>query len=160
MKKVILAARQRKIPIIFLRVAFRTGHPEANLNNKLSAGIAKQGALLESSHGSEVHDQLKPEEGDIIITQKRLSAFTGTELEIILRSKGVNRIVLTGISTSGVVLSTLRHSADNDYDNTVLSDCCGDRDDSLHDLLISKIFPRQALILTGDVWITNLEKNI
>jgi nicotinamidase-related amidase len=60
--------------------------------------------------------------------------------------------VLTGISTSGVVLSTLREAADKDYQITVLSDCCGDIDDEVHRVLTTKIFPRQADVLTVQEW--------
>jgi nicotinamidase-related amidase len=60
--------------------------------------------------------------------------------------------VLTGISTSGVVLSTLREAADKDYQITVLSDCCADMDDEVHRVLTTKIFPRQADVLTVQEW--------
>lgn len=67
----------------------------------------------------------------MIVTQKRGSAFAGSNLELILRSKGIRHLVLTGIATSGMVLSTLRE-ADKDFQITVLADCCADGDEEVH----------------------------
>jgi hypothetical protein len=50
--------------------------------------------------------------GDLIVTKRRVSAFTGSDLEVVLRAAGTEHLVLTGIATSGVVLSTLRQAAD------------------------------------------------
>jgi nicotinamidase-related amidase len=64
----------------------------------------------------------------------------------------VQHLVLTGISTSGVVLSTVREAADKDLRLTVLSDCCADNDDEVHQVLMNKVFPRQAEVISLDNW--------
>jgi len=64
--------------------------------------------------------------------------------------------VLTGLSTSGVVLSTVREAADKDFRLTVLSDGCGDMDNEVHTVLLTKVFPRQAEVLTTAEWIAVL----
>ena len=64
--------------------------------------------------------------------------------------------MLTGIATSGVVLSTLRQAADLDFELTVLSDACADRDDEVHRVLTEKVFPRQALVTTVADWASSL----
>ena len=87
-----------------------------------------------------------------IVTKRRVSAFTGSDLEVVLRAAGVDSLVLTGIATSGVVLSTLREAADRDYDLTVLADCCGDSDPEVHRVLTEKVFPRQAEVTTVADW--------
>jgi len=61
-------------------------------------------------------------------------------------------MVLTGIATSGVVLSTVREASDKDYQLTVLADACGDGDEEVHRVLVEKVFPRQADVLTTDEW--------
>ena len=71
-------------------------------------------------------------ETDVVVTRRRVSAFTGSDLEIILRAKNIDHLVLTGISTSGVVLSTVREAVDKDYLLTVVSDLCADRDEEVH----------------------------
>ena len=69
-----------------------------------------------------------------------------------LSAFGISHLVLTGIATSGVVLSTLREAADKDYRITVLSDCCADRDEEVHRVLTTKVFPNQADVLTVAEW--------
>ncbi len=68
---------------------------------------------------------------------------------MILRANDIETIVMFGIATSGVVLSTLRHAADADYRLIVLKDCCSDRDAEVHRVLTEKVFPRQATVITA-----------
>jgi Isochorismatase family len=86
------------------------------------------------------------------VVKKRVRAFSGSDLEVLLRSMGVNHLVLTGIATSGAVLSTLREAADRDYELTVLSDACADADEEVHRVLIGKVFPRQAEVIAVEEW--------
>ena len=145
-------ARKNKIPVIYVVIGFRKGYPEASPNNKSFAAI-KSGAMnLDMEDAFKVHDSVAPESSDIIITKKRTSAFTGSDLEVVLRAQEIKHIVLTGIATSGVVLSTLREAADKDYIISVLSDCCADRDEEVHRVLTTKIFPRQAEVWTVEEW--------
>jgi nicotinamidase-related amidase len=70
-------------------------------------------------------------------------------METVLKAKGVTHLVLMGIATSGVVLSTVRWAADADYEITVLADCCADADDEVHRVLTQKVFPRQATAVSA-----------
>jgi nicotinamidase-related amidase len=150
--KAVQTARSNIIPVLYVVVGFRKGYPEANPNNKSFAAL-KSGAMnLDTEEGTAVHESVAPQPGEIIITKKRVSAFAGSDLEVILKSFGINHLVLTGIATSGVVLSTLREAADKDYILTVLSDCCADRDEEVHRVLTTKIFPRQAEVMTAEEW--------
>ena len=81
-----------------------------------------------------------------------MSAFTGSDLEVLLRGLGAGTLVLTGIATSGVVLSTVRQAADLDYRLVVLSDACLDAEPEVHRVLIEKVFPRQATVQTVAQW--------
>ncbi|MDP4239690.1 MAG: isochorismatase family cysteine hydrolase [Bacteroidota bacterium] len=151
--KAIQTARRNKMPVIFVVVGFRKGHPEASPDNK-SFSMLKSGLMnsLDTEEAVQIHASVDLQPADIVITKKRTSAFTGSDMEVVLRSIGIKHLVLTGISTSGVVLSTLREAADKDYVLTVLSDCCADRDDEVHRVLITKIFPRQAEVITAEEW--------
>ena len=90
------------------------------------------------------------------MVKRRVSAFTGSDLEVVLRALEVDHLVLAGIATSGVVLSTLREAADRDYRLTVLADACSDGDDEVHRVLTEKVFPRQADVVTVDAWAASL----
>jgi nicotinamidase-related amidase len=93
---------------------------------------------------------------DIVVTKKRVSALAGSDLEILLRALEVDALVLSGIATSGVVLSTVRQAADLDYRLTVLRDGCADADPEVHRVLLEKVFPRQAEVLRTDDWVNRL----
>jgi nicotinamidase-related amidase len=155
--KSIQTARSNKIPVIYVVIGFRKGFPEMSPNNK-SYAMLKSGALnLDTAESYKLHESLAPQPDDIIITKKRVSAFTGSDLEVVLRSLGIKHIVLSGIATSGVVLSTVREAADKDYTITVLSDCCADRDEEVHRVLTTKIFIRQAEVIASEDWCSYIQ---
>ena len=99
-----------------------------------------------------IHPALEPQPGEIIVTKRRISAFSGSDLEVLLRAFSAKHLILSGVSTSGVVLSTTREAADKDYALTILSDCCADADEEVHRVLTTKVFPRQADVRTVDEW--------
>ncbi|HEX9066791.1 MAG TPA: isochorismatase family protein [Streptosporangiaceae bacterium] len=148
----VAAARQAGIPVVYVTVAFRDGHPEVSARNKTFAAIAGSGAMTASDPATAIHQAVAPRPGDPVVIKRRVSAFAGSDLDVLLRGLNASRLVLTGIATSGVVLSTLRQAADLDYAVTVLSDACADRDEDVHATLIGKIFPRQADVLTVAEW--------
>jgi nicotinamidase-related amidase len=86
-----------------------------------------------------------------------VSAFAGSDLEMILRAQGTQSLVLLGLATSGVVLSTLRQAADLDFTLQVIEDGCADADPEVHQVLMKKVFPRQAQVLTARAFIEGLD---
>jgi nicotinamidase-related amidase len=133
----------RNVPHVV--VAFRAGFPEISPYNKVFSALKASGGIA-----AEIHPRIAPAAGEIIVAKRRVSAFMGTDLDMILRSNGIHTLVMCGVVTSGVVLSTLCHAADSDYGLLVLRDCCSDIDQSAHALLVEKVFPRHATILTFD----------
>jgi nicotinamidase-related amidase len=150
--KAIANARAKKIPVIYVAVAFRQGTPEINMNNKSFSTFKERFANVSVEEFSKIIPELAPLAGEVTILKRRVSAFTGSDLEVVLRSQGIQHIVLTGIATSGVVLSTTREAADKDYKITILADCCADLDPEVHRVLTTKVFPRQADVLTLEEW--------
>ena len=155
-QKAVEAARRCNIPVIFVRVAFSEGYPESNPRNKMFSALSKSGGMTVVDQGTQIHESLQPQPNEPVVTKFRFSAFAGNNLEVILRSKGIDTLILSGISTSGVVLSTVREAADKDYALTVLSDACLDGDPEVHRVLTEKVFPRQADVLTVEAWINSL----
>jgi nicotinamidase-related amidase len=145
---ILTGARQAHLPVIYVVVRFRNGYPEISPQNKLFNSLKESGRLLESTAGSEIHDRVVPQPEDIVVTKRRVGAFSTTDLETILRAKNVNTLVLFGISTGGVVLSTVRWAADMDYSLVVISDACADRDSEVNRVLMDKVFPWQATVVT------------
>ncbi len=149
--KAIAHARDKKIPVIYVVVGFRQGAPEISANNK---GFTANKNIMSANMDEwmKIHPHILPLEGEILVTKRRVSAFTGSDLEVVLRAGGIQHLVLTGIATSGVVLSTVREAADKDYRLTILADCCGDADEEVHRVLTTKVFPRQADVLALEDW--------
>jgi nicotinamidase-related amidase len=146
------AAHTTDVPVIYVVVSFRPGHPEIAASNRSFSAAAAAGGFAHDDPATDVHPAVAPEPGDLMVTKKRVSAFTGSDLEVLLRGLSVGKLVLTGIATSGVVLSTLRQAADLDYRLTVLADGCLDADPEVHRVLTEKVFPRQADVTTVAEW--------
>jgi nicotinamidase-related amidase len=150
--RAIASARSNKIPVIYVVIGFRAGTPEISMNNKSFAATKERAGNANMDEFMKVDPAVAPLAGEIIVSKRRFSAFTGSDLEVILRAQGIQHIVLTGIATSGVVLSTVREASDKDYRITVLSDCCGDADPEVHRVLTTKVFPRQTTVITLEEW--------
>ena len=140
------------MPVIYVTVGFREGAPEINMNNKGFAGFKERFGSINMDDFTKVHPDVAPQAGELTVMKRRVSAFAGSDLAVVLSAFRIQHMVLTGIATSGVVLSTLREAADKDYKLTVLADCCADRDDEVHRVLTTKVFPGQADVLTVEEW--------
>ncbi len=145
-------ARSSNMPVIYVVVGFRPGTPEISDRNKGFASGRQMFASIASEDFIRVHEAVAPAQNEVTVIKRRVSAFTGSDLEVVLRAGNIDHMVLTGIATSGVVLSTLREAADKDYHITVLSDSCADRDEEVHQVLLGKVFPRQATVSTTAEW--------
>ena len=130
--KALAAARRNGALVVHVGVAFRPGHPEIGPGVPLFQGIKEAGALLEGSWGADFHPQLKPADGEIVVIKRGVSAFAGTDLGAMFRSRGITTLVLAGIATNFVIEGTARHAVDEGYQVVVLSDCCASFDDDMH----------------------------
>lgn len=148
------AARAASIPVVFVGVSFRPGHPEVSRRNLLFTPLREYGLFVEDDEATAFHPGLQPEPGDFVVHKRRVSAFAGTDLDALLRPLGAVNLVVGGIATSGAVLSTVRAAADLDYGVTVLSDGCADGDQEVQQLLLSKVLTMQALVTRAEEWTT------
>jgi nicotinamidase-related amidase len=118
--------------------------------NKIAPRIAEIGpAFHDTSPNAAVDVRIAPEPGDIVVRKTRVGPFSTTDLDDQLRSRGIDTLLLAGLTTSGVVLSVVRESADRDYRIVVISDLCADHDSEVHELLIGRVFLFQADVLTA-----------
>ena len=149
----IAAARAAGLPVLFVVVRFRPGLPEISRRNLSFGRLAERGiSLTDGDPAAEIHPDLDPEASDPVVVKLRVSAFAGSDLAVLLSAAEVDRLVLAGIATSGVMLSTVRQAADLDYRLTVLGDCCADRDAEVHRILLEKVLPTQARIMDAAAW--------
>lgn len=145
-------ARAAGIPVIYVTVGFRPGYPEISPRSKVFGGLPQYGGFLVGDETA-VHPAVAPRPDDVQVKKVRYSAFAGSDLGAILRARGINALVITGISTSGIVLSTVRAASDLDYGLTVLSDGVFDPDEEVQRVLLEKVFPVQADVVTVDKWL-------
>ena len=134
--------------IAYVRVAFTeedwAAIPAANL---VFAQAAQNRLMHEEDPATAIHDSLAPQPGDIVVRKTRVGAMSTTDLDRQLRDRGIDTLVLAGISTSGVVLATLVEAADRDYRLYVLSDGTEDPGEQTRDVLLGKVFPRRAQVI-------------
>jgi nicotinamidase-related amidase len=149
MATAIQTARDSGMQIGYVRVAFRDADYAAMpATNKNFKAIADNRRMHHEAPETAVHDAVAPQPGDIVVRKTRVGAFSTTDLDQQLRERKIDTLVLAGITTSGVVLSTVREAADRDYQLYVLEDGSADRDQEVHDVLTKKVFPRQANVIS------------
>jgi nicotinamidase-related amidase len=144
----VAGARKAGLPVIYVVIGFRPDYPEVSPRN-LSYGAITQSGRFTGTPGADIAPAVAPQAGDIVVVKHRVGAFAGTDLELILRARSIDTLLLAGVATSGIVLSTLRYAADADYRIVVIEDCCADADDEVHRVLTQKVFPRQATVTSS-----------
>ena len=145
-------AHATKLPVVHVSLAFRPGSPEVSSRNKMLYPFSKTGLVTLGTPGSLTHAELPRDETDVSVTRSRASAFKDSDLDAVLRARGITHLVLVGNATRMGVLATLFDAADRDYAVTVLSDCCADANASAHEFLMKEVFPMQAAVVTLDQW--------
>jgi len=114
------------------------------------------GANYKGSHNAMIIDEIQPRPGDYIITKHRWSSFHQTHLELSLRSRGIDTIILAGGSTNVGIASTAYAARDRDFSLIILRDACKARDPEVNDFLMNEVFPRVSRVLTVDETIASI----
>ena len=141
-------ARSKAMPVIHVVVCFRPGHPEISEANRVFRQIKHNGLFVQGAPGTAIHPQLQPLASEAVVRKHRVGAFSGTDLQTLLRANQVDTLLIAGVATSGVVLSTVRHAADQDYRLIVVADGCADPDEEVHRVLLEKVIARQAEVVS------------
>lgn len=142
-------ARKKNFLIIHAGLGFSEGHPEIPDFETPFSRVKQNNVFVKGTPSAEFHSAIfKP--GDIVVYKQRVSAFSENHLRMILRARGIDHLVIFGIATSGIVLSTLRQAFDLDFRSVVIKDACFDPDPDVHRVLTEKVFPRQAWVVTAD----------
>lgn len=144
-------ARAAGMKIGYVRVGFSPDYRECPPTSRLFQGAKKAGLFKLGAWGTEVHPALKPEPGDYDIVKHRVSPFYATSLEAILGTNGVRRIYISGVSTSGAVLSAAKEGHDRDYEMVVLEDCCCALTEEQHQAVIEQMQRIAVMTTSKDV---------
>jgi nicotinamidase-related amidase len=122
LSRLLEACRQAEIPVIFLKMAFRSDRADVGVHVAFRPEMADQDILVEGTEDVEFYDGIKPGSGDIVIVKRRFSAFAGTDLDLILRSRGIDTLIIGGVATNICCESTARDARMKDYKVIFLSD--------------------------------------
>jgi nicotinamidase-related amidase len=133
----------------YVRVGFADANEIGGQMGKRVGGAAALEHFHADHENTQIHADVAPEEGDIVVRKTRVGPFGSTDLHEQLQARGIDTLILAGISTSGVVLSTVRDAHDRDYRLIVLADLCADRDAEVHEVLTRKVFPGQAEVISA-----------
>lgn len=132
----------------YVRVGFADASEIGGSMGKRVGGTAALEHFGADHANTQIHADVAPEGGDIVVRKIRVGPFGSTDLDEQLQARGIDTLVLAGISTSGVVLSTVRDAHDRDYRLIVVADLCADRDPEVHAVLTGKVFPGQAEVIS------------
>lgn len=144
----------------YVRVAFTAQDyaavPAHSSFHAIVADPDRTAAMAEDAATTAIDPRVAPRPGDLVVRKTRIGPFSTTDLREQLEGRGVDTLVLAGISTSGVVLSTVRQAADLDYRVVVVADAVADTDPEVHRVLLGTVFPRQGDVVTtadlGAAW--------
>jgi nicotinamidase-related amidase len=154
--KVVAGARAAGVPIVFVATRFRAAGGDVAPGNVALSAAAVSGAFTEGTPAAALHAELDVRPEDPLVVKRRVSAFVGTDLEQLLRARDADTVVVVGLTTVGVVLSTVRHAADLDFRTVVLRDACFDPDATVHGVLLDEVLSTQAAVLDAAEWLDAL----
>jgi nicotinamidase-related amidase len=147
--RVVDGARRGGMGVMHVGIGYEPGYPEIGDGPSRFSMIKEKGMFIKGTESAKTHPSLY-QTGDTVLYKNRVSAFTGSPLGLILQAQKIENLILMGIATSGIVLSTLRQAGDLDYRCVVIKDACFDRDEEVHRVLTEKVFTAQAVVLNAD----------
>jgi nicotinamidase-related amidase len=147
LQEALRASREHGVLVVYVNASHRKGYPEVpRTQAPLAAGLVASNAFLRGTWGVEVIDELKPWEDEIEINNYSTSAFIYTELDLILRNRGITTVVLAGLATNWVVESTARDAFNRGYAVWTLADCCNSSSREAHDYCVKNTLPMLGVV--------------
>nr|WP_271209352.1 isochorismatase family cysteine hydrolase [Rhodococcus wratislaviensis]GLK33869.1 cysteine hydrolase [Rhodococcus wratislaviensis] len=117
------AARAAGVPVVYTRVAFQPGYGDLTENAPLYGHVRQSEALIDGTPGATILDEVAPRCGDVVVTNNRVGGFVNSSLDFILRTYGIDTVLVTGVATEFTVDSTARQASDLGYRTILLADC-------------------------------------
>jgi nicotinamidase-related amidase len=158
-RSVLEASREKEVLVAYVNAAHRPGYPEMPANcSPMSAMLAELGVMIKGTWGAGVIDELKPLDNEIIVDNSSTSGFCYTDLDLILRNRGITDIILSGLATNFVVESTARDGFNMGYRVFTLEDCCMSLNDEVHNWTITNILSFIGWVIDSKAYIAALER--
>ncbi|MEU4565212.1 cysteine hydrolase [Micromonospora sp. NPDC023956] len=149
--RVVAATRSRGGLVVFTRTVHRPGYPDLIANTPFFAMVAERQAFLSGTPQVQIIDELAPEPQDVVVHQVRLSGFFGTELDTVLRGRGVETLLFTGVATNLAVTDTVFDAINLGYRTVIVSDACTAATDQAHQASLETLGQLCEVVSTDDV---------
>lgn len=146
-ERLLTAFREAKLSVIHTRVEYAPGGADGGLFYKKIAALK---CFDKGNPLADPPEELKPIEGEIIVTKQYASAYFGTSLASTLSALGCDSVVITGVSTSGCVRASALDTIQNGFIPLVVEDACGDRDASIHNANMFDLQAKYADLVSAD----------
>jgi len=158
-KAAVSEARSSGAAILHAPISFAEGYGEINASPYgILAGVVASKAFIKGSWGADIVEEMTPADGDIVVEGKRgLDAFASTNLDFILRSKGIKNVALAGFLTNCCVESTMRSAYERGFNVFTLTDCVAATSVEEHDNAIAKDYPMFSHPVTSKEFLAALE---
>jgi len=142
------AARAAEVAIVHVGNAWREGHPDVNAHAPWMQEAKSAGRSVEDTWGTEFYEPVAPLDGEFVVRKRAVSAFSGTELDRLLRVRDISTVALAGSITNFAVEGTAREASDRGYRELILKDCCESVSDEWQDFSMTQILPMIAESVT------------
>lgn len=149
--------RQFNVPIVFVRTTHSPWTDSPSWLTRLKGAARKVNICPPDSWGSNFYN-IEPNESDCVVTKHRYSAFFGTDLDVILKSRGIENILVTGVATNVCVETTARDGFNRDYNVVLVEDCCGAFDNAEHAATLNNINKFFGTVTTSSALMDILQK--
>jgi nicotinamidase-related amidase len=133
------AARRAGSTVVYTRVAWEPGLADLVVNSPILQIVQQSGCLVEGSDKAQILDELTPQDTDLVVTHKRVGGFSGSHLDTLLRGRGVDTVLFTGVATNFSVEGTARQASDLGYRTVIVTDACSAADPATHDASIASL---------------------
>ena len=148
--QLLVAARGSGVRVVHVSVKFQPGYPERPANAGLWQSLQDADALRDGTWGAQIHPRVAAQASEAVVTKRGVSAFTGTDLDQILRANGIDTVLLAGVATNLVVEGTARQACDMGYNTVVISDCCAAADRQTHEAALTITLPYLCTVASLD----------
>ena len=150
-------SRRHGVLVVYVNVGHRRGYPELGPDpGPLAIGLVKAQAFIRGTWGAEVIEELRPIDDEIEIVNYSTSAFIYTELDLLLRNRGITTVVLSGLATNWVVESTARDANNRGYAVWTLSDCCNSSSQEAHAYCLTNSLPMLGVVCDSAAYVEAL----
>ena len=137
--KLLEAARGAGATVVYSRVAWQSGYPDMVANSPLLNIVVQSQCLVDGTEKAEIVPELRPQDGDVVVTHQRVDGFSASQLDVILRSRGIDTLLFTGVATNVSVEGTARQAGELGYRTVIVEDACSAADPTTHNASIASL---------------------